>query len=700
MIILSTKEKYIVTSALPYINGVKHLGNLIGSLLPADVYTRYLKLIGKDAIYICGTDDHGTPAEISAIEAGKPVKQYCDEMYKVQRDIYERFGLNFDYFGRTSDIENHDITQEIFLSLYKNGYILEKTSLQLYSVDEDRYLPDRYVRGTCPHCGYEKARGDQCESCTKLLSPIDLINPYSITNPKSKIEKREVKHFYIDLPKLQPKVEKWIESNKHWPLSTKSIARKWLKEGLKPRAITRNLKWGIKVPLDGYDNLVFYVWFDAPIGYISITKHWADSIVKKPELFEQFWKDKNTKLIQFMGVDNVPFHTVTWPASMIGADLGYILATDIKSFHWLTYEHGKFSTSENRGIFTDSALELYPADYWRYYLLLIAPERQRTDFQWKGFQRAVNSDLNNLLGNLLNRLVQFTNKHFDSIIPPAKFGARENELIDAFHTLLDEYRNNLDSIEFQKTIIAIRKFWQEANKYFQEKAPWDTIKTNKEDAGTTLSITAHVLRSLAILQAPIIPFTSEKIFSALGLDKNSVHTKQWEEVENWEILNGHKIPEFSGNLFKKITEKEVRKLEKRYGTAEAKKKTKVKEKKKETKEKKQDKVDKTMIEYDDFAKIELISAKILNAELHPKADKLLVLTIDDGKRKDRTLCAGIREYYKPEELIGKNIIIVDNLKPRKLRGIISEGMLLAVDDENGVHLLQPDKNVNAGLRVR
>lgn len=694
------EERIIVTSALPYINGVKHLGNLIGSLLPADVYTRYLKLKGKNVIYICGTDDHGTPAEISALQAGKPVDEYCEDLYQIQKKIYDNFGLNFDYFGKTSDKDNHEITQEMFLELYKNGYISEKSSKQLYSVDEDRYLPDRYVIGTCPKCNYERARGDQCESCTSLLNPVDLINPKSITNKKSKIVERDVTHFYINLPKLQDRIEKWVESHTEWPTTTLSIARKWLKEGLRERAITRNLKWGIDVPLEGYDDLVFYVWFDAPNGYISMTKTWAEQIKKDPSLFEKIWKGDNTKLIQFMGIDNVPFHAVTWPGSLIGSDLGYIAATTIKSFQWLTYEKGKFSTSQNRGIFTDVALELYPADYWRYYLLSIAPERQDTDFLWDEFQNAVNNDLNNLLGNLLNRCVTFTHRHNNGKIPIAKnIGEKEKELYAALDECVQEYTETFDNIEFQKPIRALRKFWQASNKYFQEKQPWKQVNSDLDDALTTVSLSAHALRSIAILFAPIAPFSAEKIFESLGYKGESVHKSRLDQVVNWTVLQGKEIPELHDNLFTKIKNKDIQKLKERFGSVEEKKSSE-KDVKKPTKKAIEEPEADDTIEYEDFAKVKLVTAKVLKVEAHPKADKLLVLTIDDGRRQDRTVCAGIKEFYKPEEILGKNVIIVDNLKPRKLRGVMSEGMVLACDiDEKNIALLQPDRETKAGLEV-
>jgi len=691
-----SNERYIVTSALPYINGVKHIGNLIGSLLPADVYTRYLKLRGKDVIYICGTDDHGTPAELSALNAKKPVDEYVKEMYQIQKDIYQRFGINFDYFGQTSDQENHEITKEIFLGLHKNGYIQEQTSMQLFSIDDNRYLPDRYVKGTCPHCGYEEARGDQCESCTTLLNPSELLNPRSTVSGSTNIEMREVRHLYIDLPKLQPKVEEWIEEQTHWPATSLSIARKWLKEGLRTRSITRNLDWGIKVPLDGYDDIVFYVWFDAPIGYISITKKWAHDIVKKPELFDYYWKSKETKLIQFMGIDNVPFHSIIFPCSLIGADLGYPLVHTLKAFQWLTYEKGKFSTSQNRGIFTDTALELFPPDYWRYYTLLIAPERQDTSFQWKGFQSAINNDLNNQLGNLVNRFVTFCVNSFDGKVPEFIAGDREIRLKEALNEVIGEYQKTFDQIEFQKPLKALRKFWQECNTYFQEARPWVTVKDDIAQTAATIGITGHCLRSIAILFAPFAPFTAEKIFTALGYNAEEVHKVKWEEIVDWSSLVGRDIPELKSNLFTKISNKEIDELIDRFGSEQKKIKDKGKKAAKKEKQQPQSKY----IQYEDFAKVKLISAKVVAVKKHPKADSLLVITVDDGTRQDRTICAGIAEFYKPKDLVGKTVIIVDNLKPRKLRGIKSEGMLLTVEDDEGISILQPDRLVNGGHPVQ
>ncbi len=712
-------DRTIITSALPYINSIKHLGNLVGSILPGDVYCRYLKLKGKDVIYICGTDDHGTPAELSAHEAGKDVAEFCDEMYETQKRIYDEFGIGFDYFGRTHDQENHDITQDIFLKLQENGYILEKTDVQLYSLDDERYLPDRYVIGTCPHCEYDRARGDQCENCTTLLDPQDLINPRSAISGSENLEKRDVTHFYIDLPALEPKIKEWIDTQTGWPQTSISIAKKWLNEGLQARAITRNLSWGIDLPIEGHDDKVFYVWFDAPIGYISITKKWADKIVKKPELFDAFWHDTNTDYYQFIGIDNVPFHAITFPGTMLGFndnnDKPYNLTNFIKGSQWLTYEGGKFSSSQNRGIFTDQALELYPADYWRYYLMLISPERQDTDFQWDGFQNAVNNDLNNLLGNLVNRFSTFVSRHFDDTIPEGVPGDREEELQTRIAELVTEYDTEFSKVEFQKPLKALRAIWQELNRYFQDKQPWATVKeeATKADTATTVATLAHGLRLSAILLAPFAPHTSQRVFESIGLQPEDVHEIKWDDLLDFSSLAGTSVPELKGNLFEKIPNKDIEKLKERFGSSESKeeksKKSKKSKSKKEKKEKKsknnEDSKEKEgkkskYIDYDDFEKVKLKAVKVLKAEPHPKADKLMVLTVDDGERDDRTIVAGIREFYQPEELEGQTIIIVDNLKPAKLRGIKSEGMLLAAEDGKTVSFLTPFKDVDTGSKIK
>ncbi|MEA2070096.1 MAG: methionine--tRNA ligase, partial [Asgard group archaeon] len=385
-------KRYLITSALPYVNTVKHLGNLVSSLLPADIYARYLRQRGENVLAVCGTDDHGTPSEISAAEADMPVEEFVEMMFQKQKDIYERFGLSYDLFSRTHTKENTEMTQHLFTRLYENGYIHEKQIKTLYCQNCKRNLPDRYVIGTCPYCDYEHARGDQCENCSKVLDGVDLINPKCIICQRRDIVVKKEEHLFLDLSELDDKIKQWISSHDEWPKTTLSISQSWLNEGLRPRCISRNLEWGIPIPLKGYEDKVFYVWFDAPIGYISIAMEWAKQ-QNKPELWKKYWKDSDTYLINFIGKDNVPFHTITFPATLLGADDGFILADFVKAFQWLNYEGLKFSSSKNIGIFTDVALDLYPADYWRFYVMKIAPERHDTDFRWSEFRDSINGDL-------------------------------------------------------------------------------------------------------------------------------------------------------------------------------------------------------------------------------------------------------------------------------------------------------------------
>ena len=688
------KEKYIVTSALPYVNGIKHLGNFIGSLLPADVYTRFLKAQGHDAIYICATDDHGTPAELGAIDEGMSVKEYVKKYHNVQIKIYKDFGLEFEIFGNTSDQTNHEITRYLFKKLYNNDLIEEKEIIQLYSVDEDRFLPDRFIRGTCPHCGYENARGDQCENCTKVLDPKELINPKSAITGSLNIEPRPTKHLFINLPRVQNLISAWVESKKEkWPRTSYSIAKKWLNEGLRSRSITRDLKWGIKVPLKGYENKVFYVWFDAPIGYIGATIQWSNKI-GKPNQWKNYWKDSNTKLVQFMGKDNVPFHTVTWPATMMGADDGFVLADVVKGFEWLNYEGGKFSTSQNRGVFLDQALATYPADYWRYYLLLIAPERHDTDFTWSGFQNAVNNDLANLLGNFVHRTLTFIHREFEGKIPPIEvLDELDKKILVKVTTTLNELVKHFKELEFQKALIALRQFWSDCNAYFQEKQPWKLVKEDRIKGATTLSVCAKLSWINAVLCRPFIPETSQKIFTLLGLQENKDLTSgQWSTVlDTGNPLQAATLSPNPKPLFSKIDDKQVTKLQIKFGgdTFAAQKLTDVKGRQKKKKSKSsadlssvnssKKSLPEGIIAFEDFLKVELRVGRILECELVKKSTKLLKISVDLGEADPRQILAGLAEYYQSSDLINKNVLVVANLEVKNLKGLESQGMILSAN---------------------
>jgi len=553
------KEKYLITSALPYINGVKHLGNLIGSLLPADIYARFRRMQGHDVLCICGTDEHGTPAELSALGENLAIEDYAVKYYQIQKKIYEDFGLTFDYFGRTSSPENHAMTRHLFNRLWENGLISEITTEQFYSPEDERYLPDRFITGTCPHCGYDGARGDQCEQCTRLLDPADLLDPRSSISGSTRLEKRESQHLYLDLPKLAGRIGDWLEAKSHWPRTSLSIARKWLKEGLKERCITRDLKWGVQVPLEGYRDKVFYVWFDAPIGYIGISMQWAKE-KGDPDLWQAYWKDPATKLVQFMAKDNVPFHTVTWPGVMIGADDGFILADMIKGFEWLNYESGKFSTSAQRGLFTDDALKIFPPDYWRYYLVRIAPEKGDTDFSWPGFLEAVNKDLADVLGNFVNRVLTLQLKYFDGVIGEAPADPAVSRAVNESMEGIAEY---LSACRFQMALRRLRDYWQFCNRYVDEKAPYKVVKTSREEAGKILSDCVHLIRSSAIMSVPFIPHLAQAIYDNLGL-KKEVSAERWEDASQWNVLKGHQIPKKPKILIRKIEDEKIEALQDRF----------------------------------------------------------------------------------------------------------------------------------------
>jgi methionyl-tRNA synthetase len=542
----------LITSALPYINGVKHLGNMVGSMLPADVYARYLRARGNEVLYICATDEHGTPAELAAAEAGLPVADFCAGAHLLQKGIYDGFEMSFDYFGRSSSPQNEKLTQHFARKLYENGFIEERAITQIYSPADGRFLPDRYVEGTCPKCGYDRARGDQCENCTSVLDPTELLNPRSAISGATDLEVRETKHLFLLQSKLQPAVETWLEKHSSdWPLLATSIARKWLTEGLRDRAITRDLDWGVPVPADVWPDLagegkVFYVWFDAPIEYLGATWEWADA--GSAELsgpanlsaadsgagggadngrnWRSWWRldegADNVRYTQFMAKDNVPFHTVMFPATQIGTNEPWKMVDYVKGFSWLTYYGGKFSTSLKRGIFTDAALELLPADYWRYYLIANAPESDDSSFTWEQFVATVNKDLADTLGNFVNRVLTLSIKNFGNEVPAGgEPGEAETKLAAEVQGLLKELQAAHDSLEFRKAAQALRALWAAGNAYLVEKEPWKQVKQDKDAAALTLRTALGLIWLYGIVSAPLIPLTAARlrsVFSGVGGD--------------------------------------------------------------------------------------------------------------------------------------------------------------------------------------
>jgi methionyl-tRNA synthetase len=543
----------LITSALPYINGIKHLGNLIGSMLPADVYARFLRATGEEVLFLCATDDHGTPAELAAEEAGLTVAHYCDLQHALQRETAAGFDLSFDHFGRSSSARNAELTQHFAARLMENGYIEERTIQQIYSSDDKRFLPDRYVIGTCPHCGYAAARGDQCESCTRVLDPTDLVDARSAVSGSARLELRETRHLFLLQSQLAGEVRDWVESRKsQWPPLVTSIALKWLDEGLNDRCITRDLHWGIPVNREGFEGKVFYVWFDAPIEYISATREWADA---EPETrdWQSWWRPgRDVSYVQFMAKDNVPFHTVGFPCTVIGSREPWKLVDVIKGFNWLTYYGDKFSTSRRRGVFMDQALKLLPADYWRYYLIANAPEGNDADFTWDTFAGVVNADLADNFGNFVNRVLTFVTSRFDGAVPAGD--APRAALAAAVQSHVAQYTAHLRELRFRKAVNELRHLWSLGNTFVNDAAPWKTLKTDRGRAAADLQTSVNLVR---IFAAPIIPRTSEHVFEALQLSQSERAWPDGEiEPELRRLGDGRRIST-PGVLFRKVTDEEV-----------------------------------------------------------------------------------------------------------------------------------------------
>jgi methionyl-tRNA synthetase len=523
-------QRTLITSAIPYINGIKHLGNLIGSQLPADLYARYARARGHEVMFICATDEHGTPAELAAKKAGKPVAEYCAEMWQVQKDLADGFRLSFDHFGRSSSPQNHKLTQHFAGKLDEAGLIEERSSKQVYSNADGRFLPDRYVEGTCPNCGYERARGDQCENCTKQLEPTDLIDPRSAISGSTDLEVRSTKHLFLKQSQLKDRLDAWIDSQDGWPVLTTSIAKKWLHDGdgLQDRGITRDLDWGIPVmrgeePWPGMEGKVFYVWFDAPIEYIAGTTEWADA---NGGDWERWWrKDKgaeDVRYVQFMGKDNVPFHTLGFPATLLGSGEPWKTVDYLKAFNYLNYDGGQFSTSQGRGVFMDQALEILPSDYWRWWLLSHAPENQDTEFTWEAFQTDVNKDLADVLGNFVSRVTKFCRSKFGEAVPEGgDWGAAETALIDTLTTRIRAYERHMDAIEIRKAAAELRAIWVAGNEYLQEAAPWATFKTDPEQAAAQIRLALNLIRLYAVLSRPFIPDAAAAMLAGMQTEDDA-----------------------------------------------------------------------------------------------------------------------------------------------------------------------------------
>lgn len=590
-------RKHLITSAIPYVNGVKHLGNLIGSMLPADVYARFCRQMGttdgSQTLFICGTDDHGTPVEIAAQKENTPVTEFVKYWHDFQEEIYTRFGLSFDHFGSSSSQQNRVLTQHFAKKLLDAGLIDVRTQTMLFSKVDDRFLPDRYVEGTCPKCGYGKARGDQCDNCGSVLDPTDLIEPYSSISGSKELELRDTKHLYLKQSQLVPQLRTWIDAQ-NWPNLSKAIAYKWLDEGLEDRGITRDIKWGVPVPPevfgDDFASKVFYVWFDAPIAYIAATKEWADKQGLTDDAWREDWwlGNDNVHYTEFMGKDNVYFHTLSFPATLIGSGEPWKKVDSLKSFNWLTYYGGKFSTSMGVGIFTDTALELLAdipngADYWRYYLLARAPESDDSAFMWPDFQAVVNKDLADVLGNFINRTLQLSNKHFGTTVPEFTDATEADMVLAArMNDILARYTTHMSNSEIRKSVEALRELWVAGNEYLAQQEPWQVVKTDKARAGSILNIAINTIVLYARAMAPIAPFSASRIMELFpeveapvttiplksGLP-TTLHTPwAWptslkDFQQTMPTLTTFNLP--AGVLFPKITDEQIAEWELRFG---------------------------------------------------------------------------------------------------------------------------------------
>ena len=570
--------RILVTSALPYINGIKHLGNLAGSMLPADVHARFQRARGHEVLAICATDEHGTPAELAAAAAGQDVRTYCDEQHAAQCRLGEAFGLSWDWFGRSSSAQNARLTQHFCEALEAYGYVGERVDRMIYSVADGRFLPDRYVEGTCPHCGYDRARGDQCDNCGRLLDPVDLIAPRSTVSGSTELEMRDTRHLYLLQTKLADRIRAWVDSKARFPPLTRAIAYKHLDEGLIDRGITRDLAWGVPVmqggfPRPGYEDKVFYVWFDAPIEYIGATAEWAQAQDAGDAAWERWWRTdagaQDVSYVQVMGKDNVAFHTVNFVATLLGSGEPWKTVDMLKSFNWLNWYGGKFSTSQNRGVFMDQALELAPADVWRWYLTANAPEGSDAAFTWEQFAGVLNKDLADVLGNFVNRILKFAETRFDGRVPEGgEDGPLERKLHADLSARLEDLTAQMEAFEVRKSAQALRAVWVLGNEYLTEAAPWTALKTDRDRAAVIVRTGLRLVALVARVSAPVLPFTSAIIAQAMGQAAPGGWPTSDAAAELARVEPGRQV-RAPAVLFRKVEEAEVADWTARFGGDEA-----------------------------------------------------------------------------------------------------------------------------------
>lgn len=678
-----SKGKWIVTSAWPYVNATPHLGNLIGSTLSADVFARFLRMKGEEVVFVSGSDSHGTPISVEAKRLNVPAEELAMKYHKIIKDLHERWQISFDNYTITHNPTHIEFVKKMYLDIQKNGYVIEKEIESLFCGNDNLFLPDRFVEGTCPHCKDDGARGDQCDKCQKILTPLELINSRCAICGDTPVI-RKTKHWYLDLPKLQDRLNKLIDENEILPPNARQMCLNSIAEGLPERAITRDLEWGIPAPFKGAENKTIYVWFEAVLGYITAVKEWADKLINRSDKFDYFWKDPNTKTVYFIAKDNIIFHLIVFPGLLIAYNKDkkesdkLVLPYNVSSTEFLMHENEKFSKSRGIGILIDDALKLAPLDYWRFSLIFNRPETRDTSFLWSEFENNIKT-LNDNIGNFIHRTLTFIEKQFNSKVPEKiEYDDTDKKFIEKVNNISLDVGESLLNFKIRKAIRDVVNFGKEGNIFLNEKAPWHLIKKDKKAAGHVFNICAQAVYALAVLLGPFIPETSEKILSYLNAPK--LTESSWDSINENSIKAGQSIKK-PRPLFQKL---EIEEIKKEY---------------KKLKEKKPKEGEKELISYDDFQKLDIRIALVEKVEKVPKADKLYKLTVSLGTEK-RTIVAGLAEYYKADELAGKKITILANLEPRKLRGILSEGMLLAADYEDTVSILVPDKDIPAGANIK
>ncbi|WP_340201575.1 methionine--tRNA ligase [Ascidiimonas sp. W6] len=676
----SSAQRYTITAALPYTNGPIHIGHLAGVYVPADIYARYLRGIGKDVIYICGSDEHGVAIPMRAKKEGVSPKEIIDKYHAIIKKSFNDFGISFDNYSRTSAEIHHKTASDFFKTLYDDGKFIEEVTEQLYDEEAEQFLADRFVVGTCPNCNYEEAYGDQCERCGSSLNATDLINPKSVLSG-SKPALRKTKHWFLPLDQYDSFIREWIidQHKKDWKPNVYGQVKSWVDDGLKPRAVTRDLDWGIPVPVEGADGKVLYVWFDAPIGYISATKEWA---AREGKNWEPYWKDQNTKLVHFIGKDNIVFHCIIFPA-MLHAEGSYILPDNVPANEFLNLEGNKLSTSKNWAVWLHEYLEEFPdqQDVLRYTLTANAPESKDNDFTWKDFQARNNNELVAIFGNFINRVAVLTHKYYQGIVPePAIFSEIDKETLATLKTYPAIISKSIERYRFREALNELMNLARLGNKYLADEEPWKKIKEDKERVKTIMFVALQIATGLAVLSAPFLPFTSSKLKNILALADTKL---QWNDVTSKETLlpAGQEINK-AELLFSKIEDDAIQhQLDKLEAT------------------KKQNEIMETPVEpqketinFDDFTKLDLRVGTILEAAKMPKANKLLVLKVDTGIDV-RTIVSGIAESFNAADIVGKKVTVLANLAPRKLRGVESEGMILMTENTEGkLVFVNPDED--------